>query len=52
MKIRSSTGAILNWMSPIGPMNFTFSQNLKKVSTDVTEKNLALTSEQPFKINL
>ncbi len=37
-KIRSSTGAILNWMSPIGPMNFTFSQNLNKVSTDVTEK--------------
>ena len=36
-KIRSSTGAMANWMSPIGPMNFTLSQNLTKSSTDVTE---------------
>ena len=36
-EIRSSTGVVLNWMSPIGPMNFTLSQNLNKVSTDVTE---------------
>ena len=36
-KIRSSTGAAMNWSSPIGPMNFTFSTNLSKASTDVTE---------------
>ncbi len=36
-KIRSSAGAMANWMSPIGPMNFTLSQNLTKSSTDVTE---------------
>lgn len=36
-KIRSSVGAILNWLSPLGPMNFTFSQNLSKADTDVTE---------------
>ena len=36
-KIRSSTGIIANWMSPIGPMNFVFSQNLTKASTDETQ---------------
>ncbi len=36
-KIRSSTGIIANWMSPIGPMNFVFSQNLSKASTDKTQ---------------
>ena len=36
-KIRSSTGAAMNWSSPIGPMNFTLSTNLSKASTDVTE---------------
>ena len=36
-KIRSSTGIIANWMSPIGPMNFVFSQNLSKASTDETQ---------------
>jgi len=36
-KIRSSTGAIINWNSPLGPMNFTLSTNLSKTSTDVTE---------------
>ena len=36
-KIRSSTGAIMNWNSPLGPMNFTLSTNLSKASTDVTE---------------
>ena len=29
-KIRSSAGAIVNWLSPIGPMNFTFLQILQK----------------------
>jgi len=36
-KIRSSTGLSAGWMSPIGPMTFTFSQNLSKASTDETE---------------
>ena len=36
-KIRSSTGAAANWISPIGPMSFTFSTNLSKASTDITE---------------
>ena len=36
-KIRSSVGGIVNWNSPLGPMNFTFSNNLSKASTDVTE---------------
>ena len=36
-KIRSSTGAMASWMSPIGPMNFTLSQNLSKADTDITE---------------
>ena len=36
-KIRSSTGAIVNWNSPLGPMNFTLATNISKASTDVTE---------------
>ena len=36
-KIRSSTGAALNWISPIGPMSFVFSKNITKASTDITE---------------
>ena len=36
-KIRSSFGVGASWLSPIGPMTFTFSQNLSKASTDVTE---------------
>lgn len=36
-KIRSSTGLLASWMSPVGPMTFTFSQNLAKASTDKTE---------------
>ena len=36
-KIRSSTGLLAGWMSPVGPMTFTFSQNLSKASTDITE---------------
>ncbi len=36
-KLRSSTGAIMNWNSPLGPMNFTLSTNLSKASTDITE---------------
>ena len=36
-KIRASTGAGLNWISPLGPMNFVFSQNISKATTDKTE---------------
>ena len=36
-KIRSSTGIIANWMSPIGPMNFVLSQNISKADTDKTQ---------------
>jgi outer membrane protein insertion porin family len=35
--IRSSTGILTNWISPIGPMSFVFSQNLSKSDTDITE---------------
>ncbi len=36
-KIRSSTGVNINWISPIGPLSFVFSQNLIKANTDKTE---------------
>ena len=36
-KIRSSIGIGIDWFSPIGPMNFTFSETLSKEDTDVTE---------------
>ena len=29
-KIRSSTGLTVNWLSPIGPMSFVFSNDLNK----------------------
>ena len=35
--IRSSTGLAINWFTPIGPMNFSFTQNLSKASTDKVE---------------
>jgi outer membrane protein insertion porin family len=36
-KIRSSTGIMASWMSPLGPMTFTFAQNIAKADTDETE---------------
>ena len=36
-KIRSSAGAAASFLSPIGPMTFTFATNLSKASTDTTE---------------
>ena len=36
-KIRSTAGLNASWLSPVGPMSFTFSQNLMKGSTDETE---------------
>ena len=36
-KIRSSTGLAVNWMSPLGPMNFVIAENISKASTDKTQ---------------
>ena len=36
-EIRSSTGINASWLSPVGPMTFTFATNLSKATTDVTE---------------
>jgi len=36
-KLRSSTGVSASWISPVGPLTFTFAQNLAKSSTDKTE---------------
>ncbi len=36
-KIRSSFGLGIDWLTPIGPMNFTFSETLSKADSDITE---------------
>ena len=36
-EIRASTGIVFDWFTPIGPLNFSLSQDLNKVSTDKTE---------------
>ncbi len=36
-KIRSSYGIGIDWLTPIGPMNFTFAETLSKADTDITE---------------
>ncbi len=36
-KVRSSAGLVANYSSPIGPLSFTFSQDLSKANTDETE---------------
>ena len=36
-KIRSSIGLGIDWLSPIGPMNFTFAETISKADTDVTQ---------------
>ena len=36
-KLRSSTGIVANYSSPIGPLSFTFSQDVSKAETDETE---------------
>ena len=35
--IRATTGINTSWISPIGPLSFVFSKNLRKVETDKTE---------------
>ncbi len=36
-KIRSSLGFGIDWLTPIGPMNFTIAEPLLKADTDITE---------------
>ena len=36
-ELRSSLGAGVSWMSPLGPMSFIFATNISKASTDETE---------------
>ena len=36
-KIRSSTGLTIDWLTPVGPLNFVFSQPISKSSSDKTE---------------
>ena len=36
-KIRSSFGVGIDWLSPIGPMNFTLAQPISKADSDITE---------------
>ncbi len=36
-KIRSSTGLAIDWLTPIGPLTFSFAQALTKADTDKTE---------------
>ena len=37
-KIRSSTGLAVDWLTPIGPLSFSFAQPISKTSTDSTER--------------
>ena len=34
---RSSVGVGVDWLTPIGPLNFTFAQPITKESSDITE---------------
>ena len=36
-KIRSSTGLAIDWLTPIGPLSFSFSKAISKADTDETE---------------
>ena len=36
-KIRSSTGLAIDWLTPIGPLNFVLAQPITKDSSDVEE---------------
>lgn len=35
--LRSSTGVVINWFTPIGPLNFSLAKPLRKATTDKTE---------------
>jgi outer membrane protein insertion porin family len=36
-KIRSSAGLSINWLTPVGPLNFVFAQPITKASSDVEQ---------------
>ena len=36
-KIRSSTGLGIDWLTPIGPLSFSFTKAISKADTDETE---------------
>ena len=36
-EIRSSSGVVINWFTPIGPLNFSYALPITKISTDKTE---------------
>ncbi|WP_440614441.1 outer membrane protein assembly factor BamA [Candidatus Pelagibacter sp. HIMB1748] len=36
-KIRSSVGIGIDWLTPVGPMNFTFAETISKADTDIAE---------------
>ena len=36
-KIRSSTGLSIDWLTPVGPLNFVFAQPITKAGTDVEQ---------------
>ena len=36
-KIRSSIGIGIDWLTPVGPMNFTFAETISKADTDIAE---------------
>ena len=36
-KIRSSTGLSIDWLTPVGPLNFVFAQPISKASSDVEQ---------------
>ena len=36
-ELRSSTGVNINWLSPVGPLSFTFATDLAKADTDKTQ---------------
>ena len=36
-KIRSATGIAVDWLTPVGPLSFSFAQPINKASTDKTE---------------
>ena len=36
-KIRSSTGVVVNWFTPVGPLNFSLAKPITKATTDKTQ---------------
>ncbi len=36
-KLRSSIGLGIDWLTPVGPLNFTFAETITKADTDITE---------------